>query len=84
MSLKFHAPSNSLIVRTETLEKVAHNIFGAMKAIRIATGITLDKYESSTPLSNADLAQQRLITIARDLGIDLGADWANEIDLRSK
>ena len=55
-----------------------------MKAIRIATGITLDKYESSTPLSAADLAQQRLITIASDLGIDLGADWANEIDLRSK
>lgn len=82
MSLKYHAPSGCLLLPNDTLEKTAHNLRQAMRRIREAAGVSLDRYEVPAQLSPVDLAQQSLVTIARDLGIDLGAEWCNEIDLR--
>lgn len=82
MTLKFHAPSGCFILPRDGLAKTAHNLRQAMRRIREAAGLPLDRYEVSGSLSPADLAQQNLVTIARDLGIDLGAEWGHEIDLR--
>ena len=82
MSLKYHAPTNAFIISSDTLQNVAFHIRGAMKGIREVANLPMDRYEHSGTLTPADHAQQRLITLARDLGIDLGAEWANEIDLR--
>lgn len=82
MGLKFHAPTGCLLLPNDALAKTAHNLRQAMRRIREATGLPLDRYEVPGPLSPADLAQQSLVTVARDLGIDLGADWCNDIDLR--
>ena len=82
MVMKFHAQSESLIIPLESLKRTALNIRYSMKAIRELAGLPLDRYEVPGALSEADHAQQRLITVARDLGIDLGSEWAHEIDLR--
>lgn len=82
MTLKYHAPSGCLLIPMEVLKNTATHIRQSMKAIRNSAGLPLDRYEISGALSAADHAQQRLVTLARDLGIDLGAEWCNEIDLR--
>lgn len=82
MSLKFHAPTGCLLLPNDALAKTAHNLRQSMRRMREASGLPLDRYEIPGQLSRADMAQQSLITIARDLGIDLGAEWCNEIDLR--
>lgn len=82
MNLKYHAPSDSLHISMESFKRTAFNIRHSMKAIRELAGLPLDRYEVPGSLSAADHAQQRLVSVARDLGIDLGAQWANEIDLR--
>lgn len=84
MTLKYHAPTDSFVISSDSLKNAAHHIRGAMKAIRECANLPLDRYESPGALTPADHAQQRLIALARDLGIDLGAEWANEIDLRDK
>lgn len=81
MTLKYHGPSNSLLISQDTLKSAAFHLMYSMKAIREAAGLPLDRYEVG-PLSPADNAQQRLIAVAKELSIDLGSDWANEIDLR--
>lgn len=82
MSLKYHAPTDSFIISPDALKNAARHIRGAMKAIRETAGLPMDRYEVPGTLRPADHAQQRLIALARDLGIDLGDEWANEIDLR--
>lgn len=82
MSLKYHAPTDSFVISSDALKNVARHIRGAMKGIRETAGLPMDRYDSPGALTPADHAQQRLIALARDLGIDLGAEWANEIDLR--
>lgn len=82
MTLKYHAPTDAFVISKDALKNAAHHIRGTMKGIREIAGLPLDRYESPGALTPADHAQQRLIALARDLGIDLGADWANEIDLR--
>ena len=80
--LKFHAPTGQLVLPRDALEKTAHNLRQAMRRIRESAGLPLDRYEIPGSLSPADHAQQSLVSIARDLGIDLGAEWCNELDLR--
>lgn len=82
MSLKYHAPTDSFVLSSDTLKLASAHIRGAMKSIRVLAGLPLDRYQSESPLTPADLAQQRLVALARDLGIDLGSEWANQLDLR--
>lgn len=80
--LRFHAPSGQLMVPPDTLEKTARNLRQCMRQIREAAGLPLDRYEMPGAMTQADHAQQGLIRIGRDLGIDMGAEWCNELDLR--
>lgn len=82
MSFKYHAPTNSIVIPPEDLRMISLHIYAALRGIREIAGLPLDRYESPVTLTAADHAQQRLIALSRDLGIDLGAEWANEIDLR--
>ncbi len=53
-----------------------------MKHIRQAAGLPLEPYKRDSAITHADHAQKNLIDAAERLGIDLGASWGNEIDLR--
>lgn len=83
MTLKYHAPSGRLLLPADILAKTAHNLLQSMRRIREAAGLPLDRYDSPGQMTPADYAQQSLVTIARDLGINLGAEWYNDIDLRA-
>jgi hypothetical protein len=64
------------------LRQAAGNFRYALKNVRKAAGLPLDKYQRDGALTPADHAQKGIIEGAKALGIDLGADWGNEIDLR--
>jgi len=70
------------IIDLESLEHMALSIRYAMKQIRQLAGLPLEPYPQVGHLSPADHAQKDLIDGADHLGIDLGAKWGNEIDLR--
>lgn len=71
----FHVP-------LEDMESVGLHLLYAMREIRALGGLPLDKYERTGLLQPEDMAQKALINIAERLGLDLGARWGNEIDLR--
>lgn len=49
--------------------------------IRKYNGLPMHPYKRETMLSESDQAQRDIIDTAKLLGIYLGADWGNEIDL---
>jgi hypothetical protein len=69
-------------IPTDDMGFVGRHLLYAMREIRTVAGLPLDKYERTGLLQPADHAQRALIEVAERLGLDLGARWGNEIDLR--
>lgn len=82
MPIQFHAPTKRLTIDVDTLEYVALSMRCSMRHIRKASGLPLEPYPRDGALTEADHAQKLLIDAAERIGIDLGARWGNELDLR--
>lgn len=78
----YDAAGDRFTVEVMNMKHASANFFYALRNIRKAAGLPLDRYESPGALTPADHAQKGVIDGARKLGIDLGAEWGNEIDLR--
>ncbi len=74
---------NMFQIPQEDIVFVGQHLLYAMREIRTLGGLTLDKYERTGLLQPEDMAQKALINVAERLGLDLGARWGNEIDLRA-
>lgn len=78
-------PRKKLIqITIKEADKVYTNFIYALRSIRHLAGLPLDKYEQEGPLTHVDFAQQGILQAARNLGIDMGAEWGNELDLREE
>jgi len=80
--MKYHAPTNQFTVAAADLQSAVYSLTYAMRHIRHMAGLPLDKYRQDGPLSDADHAQRGIIDAAKKLGIDMGAEWGSELDLR--
>lgn len=81
--MKYHAPTEGFIIDRKSLEFVAMSIPYIIKQIRLSAGLPLDKYEMENGLlSDADHAMRGVLEIADKLGIEVGARWGNELDVR--
>lgn len=81
--MKYHLPSGGYIVPCEDFKRAAYSLRYVMRTIREIAGLPMDRYSRIGPLTAADHAQQGVIDAAKAMGIDMGADWCNEIDLRN-
>jgi hypothetical protein len=81
--ITYNAHTKNLEIPVETLERVSYELTYTLRSIREIAGLPMDKYERPGPLEPADHAQRAVIEIANALGINMGAKWGNEIDLRN-
>jgi len=79
--MKFHAPTGQFTVNKKDLEYAAHTLLNTIKHIREMNGLPLTKYKREGLLEASDFAQKNIIDAAKALGIDLGAEWGNELDV---
>lgn len=79
--MKYHAPTGQFTVSHKDLEYASRCLIGAIKQIREMSGRPLTKYKLDGPLEDSEFAQQRIIDGAKGLGIDLGSDFCNELDV---
>ncbi len=79
--MKYHAPSGQYVISQKTIEYVSHSFLAAIRHIREISGRPLTKYKVDGPLEAPEFAQQRLIDAAKSIGIDLGSEWGNELDV---
>ena len=81
--MKYHIQSKGLTIGYTDLEYAAQMFLWSIKQIRIACNLPLDKYtRDGGLLTDADHAMRGIIEGADRIGIDLGARWGNELDVR--
>lgn len=82
--MMFHAPTGRMVLPAEAITAGAGHLRWALKNVREAAGLPLDRYDRAGPLESADFAQIAIIEAAEVLGIDLGVRRTEfyKLDLR--
>lgn len=79
--MKFHARTQQFTVSQNDLAMAVANLEYAIRHIREMAGLPMGKYAREGLLTDADHAQKGILDAAKALGIDMGAEWGNELDL---
>lgn len=82
--MNYNANTKQLEIKLETLEIVSHELRYVLRCIRELADLPMDRYKRDGPLSRADHAQKAVLDAARIMGIDFGAKWGDELDLRER
>lgn len=82
--MKYHAPTKQFTVSCDKLEYAAFCALDALKNIRRLDDLPMTKYERVGALSLADMAQKSILDAMTAIGIDLGAEWGNQLDLSGR
>ena len=82
--MNYHYPTKQFTVEKDKFEWAARNFIYAMRHLREASGLPLTPYEREGKLTDADHAQKGILDGAKAMGIDLGAEWGNELDLSKR
>lgn len=82
--MMYNPKTKSFEISQSDLELISMELTYAMRGIRELAGLPMDKYQNTpnTGLTAADHAQKGIIDAAKHIGIDMGGDWGNQIDLR--
>ncbi|HAC30663.1 MAG TPA: hypothetical protein DCF82_23095 [Marinobacter hydrocarbonoclasticus] len=79
--MKFHAPTKQFTVSQSDLAMAAHSFEYVIRHIRELANLPMSKYSRDGALTSADHAQKGILDAAKALGIDMGAEWGNELDV---
>lgn len=79
--MKFHAPTGQFTVSQKDLESCCFYLKCALRSIRDTAGLPAGKYELTYPMTEADLAQAAIFDAAKAMGIHLGAERFNDLDV---
>ena len=82
--MKFHAPTGQFTISPEALKRAAASLKYAMGHIRDIAKKPRRPYKHEGALTPCEFACKGIIDAAKDLGIDLGAEWGHELDLTEK
>ena len=82
--LTFNAQTQNLEMPVDTLKRVSGELTYTLRCIREIAGKPMGKYQRDVRLAPDDHAQRAVLSLAKSIGINLGAEWGNEIDLRTK
>lgn len=80
--MRYHAQTGKFTIDAKALELIALQIPYIIKQIRLSAGLPLDKYKKDGPLTPADHAMHGVLELADRIGIDMGARWGEELDVR--
>lgn len=83
--MKYHAPTGGMVITVDALKGATLNLRWALKKIREASKLPLDRYPKEPGrLTDADMAQMAVIEAAEQIGIDLGVTRHDfhKLDLR--
>lgn len=80
--MEYSAVHNKLIISQDELRQASIEILYAMKKYRQSAGIPIGKREKETGmLTDFDHAERGIIDGLKSLGININAEWGNNLDL---
>lgn len=81
----YNHQAKAFTVEAKQLESAAMCFIHAIKQIRIAANLPLDKYKKEyVGLEPPDYAMRSIIEGAKYLGVELGAEWGEQLDVRGE
>ena len=82
--MTYHAPTNQFTIHPEDLKRAAASMRYAIRKIRDAAGIDAKGYDWIQRESDAaEAAEDGILSAAKALSIDLGADRPGKLDVSS-
>lgn len=79
--MKFHAPTEQFTVSQRDLAMAASSFQYAIRHIRKLAGLPMGKYSREGLMTSSDHAQKGILDAAAAIGIEMGAEWGNELDV---
>ena len=80
--MEYSAIHNKLIISQEELRQASLGILYAMKKYRQSAGLPIGKREKKKGLlTDFDHAEREMICSLKSFGINVNAEWGNELDL---
>lgn len=81
-AMNYNPRTGHIQITTKEAERACCLLRQALKNIRRASGRTLDKHERPGVMDYHDHAGLNILDAAKALGIDMGAEWPEQLDLR--
>ena len=81
MAIQYHAPTKQLVVASENFKIASISFIYAIRSIRDLANLPHGKYQRQGMMQPADHAQKGILDAAKALGIDLGAEWGEDLDV---
>ena len=81
--MQFNPATQKIEISPQDATTAYHDLLNALKHIRLLAGRPLDKHSREVGMDNADFAGKSIIDAAKGLGITMGADWPEQLDLRN-
>lgn len=79
--MQYHGPTDQFTVSQKSLEAATHDFMYAIAQIRKTNNLPLTPYKKDIGLESHDHIMKGIVDGAKKLGINLGGNWGNEIDV---
>lgn len=79
--MQYSAVHNKLLVTPEELKQFSIELRYAMADIRKALKVPLTPRKREVGLERIDHIERSILTACKSIGVDLGAEWGDKIDL---
>jgi hypothetical protein len=79
--MKYHSPTNQIVISIEDIKEACASLRWAIKHIRIAGHCDPRGYVTDGALTDTDFAEGAILDAANALGIDLGATRRGQLDV---
>lgn len=80
--MEYHEPTKSFVVTVGALERAAADMKWAIQNVRRQAGLPLGPHATETPMDAAQFAEAAILSAARNIGINLGAQRPGQLDVR--
>lgn len=80
--MKYNPKTKSIEITLDKIDHAAYLLKFAMRHIRLQAGLPLDRYKKDSGLDDADHAMKAILDAANTLGIEMEAEWGEQLDLR--
>lgn len=80
--MNYNPVTGNIQVTPKEAERAAMLLRHALKNLRKSAGRPLDKHKRPGMMDDADHCGKNILDAAKALGIDMGAEWPEELDLR--
>ena len=82
--MTYDAKKKAVVIPVADLDRVEGNIIYALRHIRQVSGRPLTPHKRPAQMDDYDHINAAIMNIAKSIGLEMGAEWAEELDVTQK